>query len=81
MQRSELLKASPPMFKTPWLDRFTRVHPAVPLLLYLQVIAVLYALGVGEAWLWNSIGLALGGYSVRKLTEYWHLSVEFHFEP
>ena len=81
MQRSELLKASPPMFKTPWLDRFTRVHPAVPVLLYLPAIAVLFALGLGEAGLWNSIGLALGGYAVWTLTEYWLHRVVFHFEP
>ena len=35
MRRSELLKASPPMFESPWLDRFTRVHPVVPVLLFL----------------------------------------------
>ena len=81
MQRSELLKSSPPMFKTPWLDRFTRVHPAVPVLLYLPAIAVLFTLGLGEAGLWNSIGLALGGYAVWTLTEYWLHRVVFHFEP
>ena len=38
--RSEHLRASPPLLPWPMLDRFTRVHPAVPALLYLPVVAV-----------------------------------------
>jgi dihydroceramide fatty acyl 2-hydroxylase len=81
MRRSEQLKASPPMFKSPWLDRFTRVHPAVPVLIYLPVIVALVVVGVGRAGFWNSIGLAMGGYAVWTLTEYWLHRVVFHFEP
>jgi dihydroceramide fatty acyl 2-hydroxylase len=81
MRRSELLKASPPMFQSPWLDRFTRVHPAVPVVIYLPAIAILFALGAGRAGFWNSIGLAMGGYAVWTLTEYWLHRVVFHFEP
>jgi dihydroceramide fatty acyl 2-hydroxylase len=81
MRRSELLKASPPMFQSPWLDRFTRVHPAVPVVIYLPAICVLFALGVGRAGFWNAIGLAMGGYAVWTLTEYWLHRVVFHFEP
>jgi dihydroceramide fatty acyl 2-hydroxylase len=81
MRRTELLKASPPMFKTPWLDRFTRVHPVVPVLIYLPVIAVLLVLGVERAGFWNTLGLVLGGYAVWTLTEYWLHRVVFHFEP
>jgi sterol desaturase/sphingolipid hydroxylase (fatty acid hydroxylase superfamily) len=81
MRRTELLKASPPMFQSPWLDRFTRVHPAVPVVLYLPVIVVLFVLGVGEAGFWNSVLLALGGYAIWTLTEYWLHRVVFHFEP
>ena len=81
MRRTELLKASPPMFKSPWLDRFTRVHPVVPVLLYLPAIVVLLALGVGRTGVLNSIGLAVGGYAVWTLTEYWLHRVVFHFEP
>ena len=77
MQRSDLLKASPP----PWLDRFTRVHPAVPVLIYLPLIVALFVVGVGRAGFWNSIGLAMGGYAVWTLTEYWLHRVVFHFEP
>src|SRR5215204_3062652 len=81
MRRSEQLKASPPMFQSPWLDRFTRVHPIVPVAIYAPAIAVLFALGVGRAGLLNSVGLAMGGYAVWTLTEYWLHRVVFHFEP
>ena len=81
MRRSELLKASPPMFKSPWLDRFTRVHPAVPVLLFLPAILALFAVGAGRAGFWNSVGLFAGGYAVWTLTEYWLHRVVFHFEP
>ncbi len=81
MRRSELLKASPPMFKSPWLDRFTRVHPAVPVLLFLPAIVACFAFGAGRAGFWNSVGLFAGGYAVWTLTEYWLHRVVFHFEP
>ena len=81
MRRSELLKASPPMFKSPWLDRFTRVHPAVPVLLFLPAIVALFAFGADRAGFWNSVGLFAGGYAVWTLTEYWLHRVVFHFEP
>src|SRR5687768_5769464 len=81
MRRSELLKASPPMFKSPWLDRFTRVHPAVPVVLFLPAIVALFAFGAGRAGFWNSVGLFAGGYAVWTLTEYWLHRVVFHFEP
>src|SRR5919109_5501029 len=81
MRRTEVLKASPPMFKSPWLDRFTRVHPAVPVVIFLPAIVVLFAIGEGRAGLWNSLGLAMGGYAVWTLTEYGLHRVVFHFEP
>ena len=69
------------MFDSPWLDRLTRVHPAVPVLLFGPVIVFLLALGIDRAGFWNSIGLVLGGYAVWTLTEYWLHRVVFHFEP
>src|SRR5918997_2491606 len=65
MRRSDVLRASPPMFESPLLDRFTRVHPAVPLVLFGPVIAWLFALG----------------YVFWTLTEYWLHGVFSHFEP
>jgi dihydroceramide fatty acyl 2-hydroxylase len=81
MRRTEYLKSSPPMFRSALLDRFTRVHPAVPLVLYLPVIALLFALGAARVGALNALGLFLGGYAVWTLTEYWLHRVVFHFEP
>jgi sterol desaturase/sphingolipid hydroxylase (fatty acid hydroxylase superfamily) len=81
MRRTDDLKASPPMFDSPLLDRFTRVHPAVPVVLYGPVIALLLALGIERGGAWNAVGLALGGYAVWTLTEYWLHRVVFHYEP
>ena len=69
------------MFQSPWLDRFTRVHPAVPVFIYLPAIAILLLVGGLRAGVWNSLGLVLGGYAVWTLTEYWLHRVVFHFEP
>ena len=81
MDRTEELRASPPMFHSALLDRFTRVHPAVPVLIYAPVIAVLLLTGEQRVGLGNSLGLMLGGYAVWTLTEYWLHRVVFHFEP
>jgi sterol desaturase/sphingolipid hydroxylase (fatty acid hydroxylase superfamily) len=81
MRRSELLKASPPMFQSPLLDRFTRVHPAVPVVIYLPVIAILLVAGIERVGFATAAGLVLGGYAVWTLTEYWLHRVVFHFEP
>jgi sterol desaturase/sphingolipid hydroxylase (fatty acid hydroxylase superfamily) len=81
MRRTDFLKASPPMFKSPWLDRLTRIHPAVPVLIYLPAIAILLLVGGPRAGALNSIALVLGGYAVWTLTEYWLHRVVFHFEP
>src|ERR671916_1278572 len=81
MRRTEYLKASPPMFRSPLLDRFTRVHPAVPVVLYLPVILVLLVTGIGRVGALTALGLAFGGYAVWTLTEYWLHRVVFHFEP
>lgn len=69
------------MFKSPWLDRLTRVHPAVPVLLYLPVIVVLFVTGAGRLGFGYAVALALGGYAAWTLTEYWLHRVVFHFEP
>jgi dihydroceramide fatty acyl 2-hydroxylase len=81
MRRSELLKASPPMFQSPLLDRFTRVHPAVPVLIYAPAIALLLVWGAGRTGMLNALALVMGGYAVWTLTEYWLHRVVFHFEP
>jgi dihydroceramide fatty acyl 2-hydroxylase len=79
--RSDDLKASPPMFKSPWLDRLTRVHPAVPVVIYGPAIVILFATGVGRVGFGPAVALAVGGYAAWTLTEYWLHRLVFHFEP
>jgi sterol desaturase/sphingolipid hydroxylase (fatty acid hydroxylase superfamily) len=81
MDRSEFLKASPPMFKSGVLDKFTRVHHLVPVVIFLPAIAVLFAYGSNRVGLWPSLGYAFGGYLLWTLVEYWIHRVIFHFEP
>lgn len=80
--RSEQLRASPPMFASPWMDRFTRVNPMVVPALFVPIIlacAVLAARdGVSPGRL---AGWILLGYVVWTFTEYWLHRVVFHFEP
>ncbi|MBI5104782.1 MAG: sterol desaturase family protein [Solirubrobacterales bacterium] len=81
MQRSDELKASPPMFESRFLDRFTRVHPVVPVLLFVPAIAVLFITGAGRLGAGEAILLAVAGYAFWRLTEYWLHRVVFHYEP
>lgn len=80
MRRTDQLKASPPMFASPLLDFFTRVHPVVPVLIYAPAIALLFAHGVRGQGVAGALGLAAGGYAVWSLTEYWLHRVVFHYE-
>jgi dihydroceramide fatty acyl 2-hydroxylase len=81
MDRSEYLKASPPMFKSGLLDRFTRVHHLVPVVIFLPAIVLLFAAGVGRLGLLPSVLYAIGGYAFWTLAEYWIHRGIFHFEP
>jgi dihydroceramide fatty acyl 2-hydroxylase len=81
MARSDELKASPPMFESRLLDRFTRVHPSVPPLLFGPIIAVLLVTGFGRVGVVTGLLLAVSGYLFWTLFEYWLHRVVFHFEP
>ena len=69
------------MFKSGMLDRFTRVHHVVPVIIFLPAIVILFATGVGRVGFVPSLGYALGGYLLWTLAEYWIHRVIFHFEP
>jgi dihydroceramide fatty acyl 2-hydroxylase len=69
------------MFGSRLMDRATRVHPAVPVLIFLPVIALLFAHGVGRLGWAAAIPFAAGGYLLWTLTEYWMHRTVFHFEP
>jgi dihydroceramide fatty acyl 2-hydroxylase len=81
LRRTDLLRASPRMFDSDMLDRLSRVHPAVPVVLFVPAIATLLVLGArGVSWL-GVVGLVAGGYAFWTLTEYWIHRAIFHFEP
>jgi dihydroceramide fatty acyl 2-hydroxylase len=83
-RRSELLKASPRMFDSALLDKLSRVHPAVPVVIYVPEILVLLGLAVsadGRPSTLGLVGLFVGGYLLWTLSEYWIHRVIFHFEP
>ena len=46
--RTARLSASPPLFASRFLDFFSRVHPVVPALIYIPVIAGLVVLGARD---------------------------------
>ena len=69
------------MFESDLLDRLSRVHPVVPLVIFIPAIAVLFALGQEGKSVAYVGGLLLGGYAFWTLTEYWLHRVVFHFEP
>jgi len=76
-----MLKASPRMFESDWLDRLSRVHPVVPLIIFIPAIAVLFALGQEGVPPLEVAAWVLAGYLFWTLTEYWMHRVVFHFEP
>ena len=79
--RSEILSASPPIFQTRSLDRLTRVHPAVPVLIFVPTITVLAVLALRAQSAWIVLAEAAIGYALWTLAEYWGHRVVFHFEP
>jgi sterol desaturase/sphingolipid hydroxylase (fatty acid hydroxylase superfamily) len=80
-RRRDVLKASPRMFDSDWLDRLSRVHPAVPVVIFLPAITVLAALALERMMLSTTLALAALGYIAWTLTEYWIHRAIFHFEP
>jgi len=79
--RSDVLRASPPMFESRLLDAFSRVHPAVPALIFLPAIAVLIGWSLSQISVLGTAGLTAGGYAIWTLFEYWLHRLVFHFEP
>lgn len=69
------------MFESRLLDFFSRVHPAVPLLLFVPVVGVMAAWSLAQVSVAATAGLAVAGYAGWTLFEYWLHRVVFHFEP
>jgi sterol desaturase/sphingolipid hydroxylase (fatty acid hydroxylase superfamily) len=79
--RAEELAASPPMFKWPLLDRFSRVHHLVPIAIFAPIIIACFVLGVTQMSWWSILLSLAGGYLFWTLFEYWLHRLVFHFEP
>jgi sterol desaturase/sphingolipid hydroxylase (fatty acid hydroxylase superfamily) len=79
--RTDLLRASPPMFDSRLLDALSRVHPAVPVIIFGPLIVLLAAWGLSRVDAVVLVGLRAGGYAMWTLFEYWLHRVVFHFEP
>ncbi len=82
LTRTDELRASPPMFDSPWMDRFTRVSPLVVPTLFVPIIAAFAVLALtGGVTVTRLAGWILAGYAAWTLAEYWLHRVVFHFEP
>jgi hypothetical protein len=79
--RAAALRASPPIFASPVLDRLTRIHPAVPVLIFLPAIVVFAVLAFRGLGAGAVVGVAVAGYVFWTLAEYWFHRIVFHFEP
>jgi dihydroceramide fatty acyl 2-hydroxylase len=79
--RTDVLRASPPMFDSRVLDALSRVHPTVPVIIFLPAIVLLTAWGLTSVSVLATIGLFAAGYALWTLFEYWLHRLVFHFEP
>jgi dihydroceramide fatty acyl 2-hydroxylase len=81
--RTRELAASPPLFESDFLNFFSRVHPAIPAIVFVPVIVAMYVLGAGRGQgLLEMAGLTLVGAAlIWTLTEYWLHRLVFHWQP
>ncbi len=80
-KRTDVLKASPPMFESRLLDACSRVHPTVPVLVFGPAVVALVVWSLQSQSLGVTLVLAACGYALWTLFEYWLHRVVFHFEP
>jgi dihydroceramide fatty acyl 2-hydroxylase len=69
------------MFDSKVLDALSRVHPLVPLLIFVPVILLLSVWSLARTSVPVLLGLVLAGYALWTLFEYWLHRIVFHFEP
>ena len=69
------------MFDSGLLDRFTRVHPGVPVLVFAPIVGLLLLTGLERAGAATGLTLAVAGYGFWTLAEYWLHRTVFHYEP
>lgn len=79
--RTDVLRASPRMFESRLLDACSRVHPVVPVAIFVPAIVGMGVWGLSDRSAGAFAALALGGYAMWTLFEYWLHRLVFHFEP
>ena len=79
--RTDVLRASPPMFDSRLLDVLSRVHPVVPVLIFTPAVLLLTAWELSKTTALGTILLAISGYAIWTLFEYLLHRIVFHFEP
>lgn len=81
-ERTAKLSASPDLFQNRVLNFFSRVHPAVPALIYVPVIIASYWIAIADGTgIWTILGLTVAGIFVWTLSEYWLHRLLFHWHP
>lgn len=80
--RTQRLAASPPIFKSRFLDFFSRVHPSIPAIIFSPAIVAMEWLGAERGFAaWELALLTLAGLAIWTFSEYWLHRLLFHWEP
>lgn len=70
-----------PLFKSPWLERMSHIHPATPAVVFLPAAGWFLWQGLqGASWL-AVAGLVVAGLFIWTLTEYSLHRWVFHYQP
>ena len=80
--RTAQLAASPQLFDNAFLNFFSRVHPAIPAIVFVPVVIAMEWVGADRGY--GALELAvltLAGLGIWTLTEYWLHRLLFHWEP
>ena len=72
-----------PLFENPWLEKLTHIHPAIPLAIYLPVIAYFLYLTAAQRWYgFVAAGLwfVAGAFAWTFIEYHFHRFI-FHYQP
>lgn len=78
--QSEQMRASPRLFENPLLDKLSRVHWSIPLLVYVPILVLLAISGLRCLPLSFAAGGVILGYAIWTLIEYFGHRFLFHWE-
>ena len=81
-ERTERLEASPVLFQSRFIDFFSRIHSAVPAVIFVPILLAFLWLGADGGYaVWQLALLMLSGLAIWTLLEYWLHRLVFHWEP